>query len=252
MSKGLILCATEFEMVRFLEHTRGLSKEKTLSGLTLYSGVSFDCLITGPGVFNTAHALTVFLEHARPKLILDTGIAGIFGCSDSDKPAMAKGIERIGGIGDIGIATREQYIHTGVGCHTPDAACLPFDLIENRSLTRQGIYPIDPGLLALYHGILTREFCDPIVRGNFITVSSITASRDQGQKNHHLFACVMEAMEGAAALHVAMLYHVPIIEIRAASNFVGERDKDKWDLPLACDRVRQICEIVIASGFKTA
>jgi len=236
-------------MARLLENKRGLSKEKTLSGLTLYSGVSFDCLITGPGVFNTAHALTVYLEHTRPKLILDTGIAGIFGCSGSDKPAMAKGIGRIG---DIGIATREQYIHTGVGCHTPDAACLPFDLIENRSLTRQGIYPIDHGLLALYHGILTREFGDPIVRGNFITVSSITASLDQGQKNHHLFSCVMEAMEGAAALHVAMLYHVPIIEIRAASNFVGERDKDKWDLLLACDRVRQICEIVIASGFKTA
>ncbi len=62
----------------------------------------------------------------------------------------------------------------------------------------------------------------------------------------------MEAMEGAAALHVATLYHVPIIEIRAASNFVGERDKDKWDFPLACDRVRQICDVVIANEFKTA
>jgi len=238
-------------MARFLENKVSLVKEKTLSGLTLYSGVSFDCLISGPGVFNTAHALTAYLEHARPKLILDTGIAGIFDCPGSDTSGMAKGIGGTGRIGDIGIATREQYIHTGVGCHTPDASCLPFDLIENRSLTRQGIYPIDQGLLALYHGILTREFCDPIVRGNFITVSSITASLDQGQKNHHLFSCVMEAMEGAAALHVAMLYHVPIIEIRAASNFVGERDKDKWDLPLACDRVRQICDLVIANEFKT-
>lgn len=235
-------------MARFLESRRGLSKEQTLSGLTLYSGVSFDCLISGPGVFNTAHALTVYLEHARPKLILDTGIAGIFDCSGSDKSAMARG----SGLGKIGIATREQYIHTGVGCHTPEVSCLPFDLIENRSLTRQGIYPLDPGLSALYHVLLTREFVDPIVRGNFITVSSITATLDQGQKNHHLFACVMEAMEGAAALHVAALYHVPIIEIRAASNFVGDRDKDKWDLPLACDRVRQICEIVIANEFKTA
>ncbi len=256
MSKGLILCATEFEMARFLENKVGLVKEKTLSGLTLYSGsdsgASFDCLITGPGVFNTAHALTVYLEHARPNLILDTGIAGIFDCSGSDNPAMAQGIGRIRRIGDVGIANREQYIHTGVGCNTPQASCLPFDLIENRSLTRQGIYSIDPNLFELYHGLLTREFTDPIVRGNFITVSSITASLDQAQKYYQFFSCVMEAMEGAAALHVATLYHVPIIEIRAASNFVGERDKDKWDFPLACDRVRQICDVVIANEFKTA
>jgi futalosine hydrolase len=59
----------------------------------------------------------------------------------------------------------------------------------------------------------------------------------------------MESMEGAAAFHVAALYDVPIIEIRAASNFVGDRDKDRWDFAVACERVRQICETVIAHGF---
>lgn len=36
-----------------------------------------------------------------------------------------------------------------------------------------------------------------------------------------------EAMEGAAFAHIARLYKIPMVEIRAASNFVGERDKAK-------------------------
>ncbi len=249
MSKGLILCATEFELARFLDH-QPLVKGKTPSGLIVYSGIiddtPFDCMISGPGVFNTAHALTVYLEHTRPTLILDTGIAGgfaSFGSGDDD----AGGAIGSGGIriGDIGIAAREQYLHT---VNTP-AAGLPFDLIENQPLTRQGIYPVNPELLDVYHGLFTREFAGPIARGNFITVSSITASHRHAQKIYTRFCPVMEAMEGAAAFHVAALYDVPIIEIRAASNFVGEGDKDKWDFPLACEKVQQICEIVIANGF---
>ena len=261
MSKGLILCATEFEMARFLNQQPGLVKGKTPSGLTLYSGVlddiPFDCIISGPGVFNTAHALTVYLEHTRPTLILDTGIAGVFaslgsGKDDAGGAAGGGGAVSSGpmGIGGIGIAAREQYIHTGVGCNTPDASCLPFDLIENQPLTRQGIYPSNPKLIDLYHGIFIRELPGPIVRGGFITVSFITASPGHAQKIYNQFSPVMEAMEGAAAYHVAALYDVPIIEIRAASNFVGERDKDKWNFSLACDRVSQVCKIVIANGFK--
>ena len=254
MSKGLILCATEVEMARFLDQQSGLVKGKTPSGLTLYSGIledtPFDCMISGPGVFNTAHALTAYLEHTRPTLILDTGIAGAFASFEPFAGDVGGAVGRGPiSIGDIGIATQEQYIHIGVGCNTPEASCLPFDLIENQPLTRQGIYPFNPQLLDLYYGLFSREFAGPVARGDFITVSSITASPGHAQKIYNRFSPVMEAMEGAAALHVAALYDVPIIEIRAASNFVGERDKDKWDFPLACDRVRQICGIVIANGF---
>ncbi len=243
MSKGLILCATQFEMTSFLDRQKELVKRKTRSGLTLYSGrlndTPFDCMIAGPGVFNTVHGLTVYLEQTRPRLILNTGIAGAFASS------------RLG-IGDIGIATREQYIHTGVGCNTPDEACLPFDLIENQPLTRRGIYAFDPDLFDIYYQLFSRDYpAVTVAQGNFITVSSITSSPDHAKKIHKQFLPVMESMEGAAALHVAALYDVPIIEIRATSNFVGERDKAKWDFPLACERVSRICETVIKNGFKT-
>lgn len=250
------MCATRFEMGRFLDQCTGLVRRKTPPGLTLYSGaldhLPFDCMISGPGVFNTVHGLTVYLERSRPNLILDTGIAGLFENANNIGNDIAgdTGLGDIG-IGDVGLAVQEQYIHTGVGCNTPDFSPLPFDLIENQPLTRRGIYPVDSGLLDIYHKLLTRNIPAPVVRGNFITVSSITASPNHAQKIFHRFSPVMEAMEGAAAFHVAALYDVPIIEARAASNLVGERNKDKWDFPLACERVRQICEVVIQGGFKT-
>ncbi|MBU0973046.1 MAG: futalosine hydrolase [Proteobacteria bacterium] len=238
MPRLLILCATQFEMALFLDRHPELVKEKTPSQLTLYSGVLgqtvVDCVISGPGVFNTVHALTVYLTRKRPSRILHTGIAGVFAPSGF-------------GIGDIGIAGREQYVHTGVGCGTPEYAPLPFDLICDQPSTRRGIYPADATLLESYCGLFSRKVGGgAIALGNFITVSSITPSFAQAQKVYDHFSPVMEAMEGAAAFHVAALYRVPVIEIRAASNLVGERDKDKWDFPLACERVCQICRMVLA------
>ena len=54
----------------------------------------------------------------------------------------------------------------------------------------------------------------------------------------------MEAMEGAASAHVASLYKVPMIEIRVASNFVGERDKTKWDMEKAAKHLVMACALI--------
>jgi futalosine hydrolase len=55
----------------------------------------------------------------------------------------------------------------------------------------------------------------------------------------------MESMEGAAAAHVAALYQVPMVEIRAASNRVGDRDKTRWDIPAAVQTVADICDTLL-------
>ena len=180
-------------------------------------------MITGPGVFNAAHALTVYLEESSPALVLQTGIAGVFkdtGCV----------------IGDVAIATREHYIHTGIQTKNLENASLPFDLIEDNPLSRKGIYPFAQSRVDHTHEILSQALATHqinITKGPFITVSSITSSFEQASELYSTFSPVMEAMEGAACAHIAALYDIPIIEIRSASNFVGERDKSKWDIDLA-------------------
>lgn len=234
----LILCAAQVEISHFLTVWPGVSKKMTRTGLSILSGKvhekTYDLVLTGAGVFNAAHALTAYLEHASPGLILQTGIAGVF---------KQTGLN----IGDIAIATREHYIHTGVQTDVLENAPLPFDLLKAAPLSRKGIYPFDPDTVDHTHDILSRVFSmtgTRIIKGPFITVSAITSSLSRANQLYCAFSPVMEAMEGAACVHIAALYDIPIIEVRTASNFVGERDKEKWDIDLAAKQLGVVCASV--------
>lgn len=234
----LIISATLPEICFFLSAHPPDSKKKTRTGLILFSGKlghrTYDLVITGPGVFNTAHALTVYLEESAPALILQTGIAGVF---------RETGL----GIGDVAIAAEEHYIHTGIATGSPVNAPLPFDLIESSPLSREGRYPFDPGLVETCYQKLSQEFVNKtsrVAKGPFITVSTLTSSFTQADLFYSSFSPIMEAMEGAASAHIATLYKIPMIEIRAASNFVGERDKTKWDMEKAAKHLGMSCALI--------
>jgi futalosine hydrolase len=51
-------------------------------------------------------------------------------------------------------------------------------------------------------------------------------------------ACEVEAMEGFGVLRAAALAGVPAVEIRAVSNPVAERDRDRWQVGSALDVLR--------------
>lgn len=241
----LIVCATRFEMASFLSAFPGETRSLGPHGLSTISGgvgsKTYELLITGPGVFNTIHALTAYLEirfsHAgkdskpaqpkpnlsKPNLIIQTGIAGVF---------KESGLK----VGDVAVATREHYLHTGVESTSVVNTPLPFPLIENRPKSAQGIYPFNDSLVDDVYQCLTStkgaEALD-IGKGPFVTVSTITSSFESAGRISKAFGSVMEAMEGAACAHVAALYGIPMVEFRTGSNFTGERDKDKWDMDLA-------------------
>ena len=235
----LILCATLPEVEGFMTLFPPDSKRVFPSGASVYSGKkgkkSYKLLISGPGVFNTAHALTAYLEHSSCSMILHTGIAGVF---------KESGLL----IGDIALAYSEQYIHTGLTTDSVLNEALPFELINSMPSTRKGRYEFEPALVDGFYEHLTPILSKKsiqVAKGHFITVSAITSSQLLASRIHSVFSSpLMEAMEGAAAAHIAALYKIPIIEIRAASNFVGERDKTKWDIDTA---VKHITEILIAA-----
>jgi futalosine hydrolase len=114
--------------------------------------------------------------------------------------------------------------------------------------TRKGRYEFDPALVDRFYEHLSPILSKKsilVAKGRFITVSAITSSQIMASRIYSAFSSpLMEAMEGAAAAHIAALYKIPIIEIRAASNFVGERDKTKWEINKA---VRHIAEMLTAN-----
>lgn len=231
------------EIAPLLKLAESRSESLYESGRTIidaeYMQKKFKILITEPGIVNTAQALTEEIIRNRPAIVIQTGIAGIF---------KETGLK----IGDIAIADSEQYIHAGIEAggsyRNLNLDPLPFDLISGSSPTRKGIFPVDSRRSQICFKILQNYFSMKKIqvdRGLFITVSTITGSKSTAEALFSIFSPCMESMEGAASAHVAALYKIPFIEIRAASNYVGQRNKSKWDIPLAAERASLAVALLI-------
>ena len=55
----------------------------------------------------------------------------------------------------------------------------------------------------------------------------------------------IETMEGAAFFYVCMFERLPCLALRAVSNKAGERDKAKWDIPLALSALKKSMSAII-------
>ena len=185
-------------------------------------------LQSGVGMLNAVQAVTAVIEKMPVHLIINTGCAGTF--PDA-------GIA----MGDIGIATQEIDIHSGIEGRSPEDPVdqLPIPLIQTEREQYYGTYPVSAHYCKVAYDILLNALTPKnilVKQVPFITVSTITASL---KRANHLFAAYqagMENMEGAGIAHVALHYHKSFLEIRSASNFVGERNKDKWQLKKAFER----------------
>ncbi len=206
---------------------------------------AFRLLYTGIGVVNTAHSLTLAIERHRPGLVINTGIAGIFKESGLC-------------VGDIGIASEERYLHTGVALDQPIPDPLPFELLKGLPKSKQGIFECHRDLgKRLVRRIKDQGDCShyTIALGPFITVSTITGSQKTASAiysrvTRNTTGPVMESMEGAAAAQICAAYGIPFLEIRAGSNFVGERNKASWDIPLASNNLVHALDRLL-DQFKT-
>ncbi|MDO9566932.1 MAG: futalosine hydrolase [Candidatus Desulfaltia sp.] len=185
-------------------------------------------LVTGPGLVNAVQALTAAIEDSRPSLIIQTGCAGAF---------KESGLK----IGDIGIATEEIDVNLGIEPENVDGPLneLPFSLLNSHGLDIKNRYRLDHELANLAFKVIKKEYADKnigLIKGVFITVSTITATDMRAEKLYKHFKSCMEGMEGSGAAHLAIHYNLPFLEIRSVSNMVGKRDPGAWDLVLAFER----------------
>lgn len=68
------------------------------------------------------------------------------------------------------------------------------------------------------------------VRGEILTLSSITGSDGLAANLAHRYPdAIGEAMEGFGVATAAQQAGLPFAEIRAVSNYIGDRDVEKWD-----------------------
>jgi futalosine hydrolase len=73
-----------------------------------------------------------------------------------------------------------------------------------------------------------------------VTINEITTRPERLQALQFKYGVAVESMEGAALHYVALLTNTPFIQIRAISNFVGERNKENWQMQEALENLGSI------------
>lgn len=168
------------------------------------SGVTLLC--SGVGPVNAALALTRHLAIAGADLVVSLGVGGAYPGS---------GLEP----GDVACAESEHY--ADLGANSPegflDMEALGFPVVgEHHNRLPLDVFPLSRRL-----PFVTRSTCSG-TDAEALEVVERTGGR-------------VESMEGAAIVHTAIAFGVPVAEIRGISNPVGNRDRAAWRLHEAAE-----------------
>ena len=203
----LIVAATSFEIRPSL---RVLKKSNA------------DVSITGVGCPVSVYSITKAIERYRPSVIIQAGIAGGF---DRTMPLGTAVAVLQDEFGDIGVAENGQWRSV-------------FDM----GFMKAGTQPFKEGVLKNPDKTLLKHCGLKSVKA--VTVNEVTTNKAKINllKNRGL---ILESMEGAALHYVALMEKVPFLQIRGLSNYVGERDKSRWQMSEAITNLnRELIRIV--------
>ncbi len=222
----LIVAATSFEIQPLLDH---LEKKFVRSGpFTFQKGnVEVSVLITGVGLPLMAYAVGKVLSSKNFHLAINAGIAGAFG--------------RELQIGSVVQVVSERFADLGV-----QEADGRFTDVHELGLIETGQAPFEGGKLAneaaarfnflpAAHGLSVNK-----AHGYPPDIEAIRAKYPDAQ---------VESMEGAAFFYACLMEGISFLEIRAISNYIEARNREKWNIPLAIGRLNEVLAELVGSLF---
>ena len=172
---------------------------------------------SGIGMLAASYALTKLALEDKPDLIIQVGIAGSF---DQSIPLGSVVVINEETIGDLGVEEEGKWKDL-------------FDL----KLEKSSYHPFEKRKLP--NQWLGKYNLTGLKEVGGITVNEISTHPERIQKLIKKFNPIIESMEGAALHYVARESNIPFIQIRAISNYIGERDKSKWQMKNAIDNLNQ-------------
>jgi futalosine hydrolase len=210
--KILIVASTRFEIRLLADKFALVQREDDSLAHYQFRNDKVDILITGLGMTPTSFYLGKQLPGSNYDLVINAGICGSF----SDSLPIGKVVNVTEeSFCELGAENIDQFIPIfELGLMDPDEA--PFrsgKLLNNTTPKGSVLRKLDR------------------VRG--ITSNTIHGHPETIRKIREQFHPDVESMEGAAFFYACLLSGVPFHQIRSISNFVEERDKSKWDIPLA-------------------
>ena len=202
----LVIAATPIEIAPFLTY---LKKEKKIK-------YEIDVLITGIGLTAATYALLNQINIKKPAFIIQAGVGGCF-----DKKIK---------LGTV-VAIKKETIADQSVVELKTLKTL-FDL----KLLPQNKNPFSNGWLVNSNDIL-RKIKLKKVTG--ISVNEITTDKKKVKLYRDRFKPVIESMEGAALHYVSLMEKIPFLQIRSVSNYIAERNKQKWNMKEAVENLNK-------------
>lgn len=191
--KVLLVSATEFEIASYF-------KQKD----------TIDVLLTGVGMPIALYHLQKKITENRYNLVIQVGLAGAFTTKFELGETVFVNQDTFG---DLGIEEKELF--------TP---------IFETDLFNKNEFPFENGWLVNKNKILQQSTLEVV---KAVTINKVTDKSSIKQQLIDSFNPDIETMEGAALHYVCLHQNIPFIQLRAISNYVGERDKTKWKIDLA-------------------
>ena len=187
------------------------------------SSDQFDVLITGVGTAATVYHLTKKIHRSKPSLFIQAGIAGSFDESIS--------------LGTTVIVQKDRFADLGV--HEQDQWKDVFDM----KLQEHGNAPFENGWLVNPHlERFNKLGFQPVTS---LSINEVTTNPRRIRHYLDKYSPTIESMEGAAFHYVCLQENIPFIQIRTISNYIGERDKSKWQMKLALENLAKSLKQVI-------
>ena len=163
---------------------------------------------SGIGLLASSVSLMKMFVQETPSLIIQVGIAGSF---DKKIPLGKVFVVKDDFAGDIGVVENKQWKDLfDLKLDKPNDA--PY---EKKSLPNPWINQYN--LLKL-----------PTKKG--VTVNTITTEKNKIELFSARYKASLESMEGAALHYIGRDLNIPFIQLRAVSNYIGERNKAKWNM----------------------
>jgi len=217
--KILLVAATGTEVLPFFKKINQLPQDNFE-----YLDHDFQLLITSVGMVATAFELGRTLTNEKFDIAINVGLAGAF-----NKDLL---------LGEV-VTVREEHI-SELGAQD-DANFL--------SVFEMGL--IDPNSSPYEEGVLHPFIEDVNMRKwGFTQVKAITVNKVHGKESTiertiQQYNPDIESMEGAAFFYGCAKAEVPAVQLRAISNYVEKRNRDKWEINLALQNLAEALKIMI-------
>jgi futalosine hydrolase len=235
-----LVCSVPFECERLrdaLEDAREVRIGRKPAWTGRLDTADVVLLAGGMGKTNASHALTALVETQPVRGVVGFGIAGAYPGSGLSIGSIALATAAV--YGDEGVQTPSGWISTeGIG--------IPLWQGERPLFNEFGL---DAVLVERARAALSAAGFD-VRTGPFVTVSNCSGTAALGRMMTERFpGALCEGMEGAALAHVAAIYGMPLLELRAVSNLVEDRDMSRWRIRDAAETAQEAVRALVRGGI---